>query len=125
MEPITLTVPARSEFVSLVRSVVANAAAHLRMTFDQVDDLRLAADEAASQLVQVEDATTLSLRIDLDENSIDIRAWVDASPKTWPPEDLDGSLTWQILSGLVAEAAFERHDDAASIRFRSTVPTSA
>lgn len=98
MDPISLTVPARSEFVSLARTVVANAAAHLKMTFDQVDDLRLAADEAVSQLIQLPGASTLNLQIQLSQDSIEIRSWVDAQPTDWPPAELDGSLTWQILA---------------------------
>lgn len=125
MNPISLTVPARSEFVSLARTVVANAAAHLKMTFDQVDDLRLAADEAVSQLIQLPGASTLNLQIQLNQDSIEIRSWVDAQPTDWPPAELDGSLTWQILSGLVAEATFERNGEDAAIRFRSTATTSA
>lgn len=43
---ITLTVPARSEFAKTVRMTAAELASRLGMTYDEVDDVRMAAEEA-------------------------------------------------------------------------------
>ena len=43
---VTLTVPARSEFAKTVRMTAATLVSRMGMTFDEVDDVRMAAEEA-------------------------------------------------------------------------------
>jgi len=43
---ITLTVPSRSEFAKTVRMTAAELASRLGMSYDEVDDVRIAAEEA-------------------------------------------------------------------------------
>lgn len=43
---ITLTVPARGEFAKTVRMTVSELASRLGMSYDNVDDMRMAAEEA-------------------------------------------------------------------------------
>jgi len=43
---VTLTVPARAEFAKTVRMTVSELASRLGMSYDNVDDMRIAADEA-------------------------------------------------------------------------------
>lgn len=43
---ITLTVPARGEYARTVRMTAAELAARLDMSYDEVDDVRMAAEEA-------------------------------------------------------------------------------
>ncbi len=43
---VTLTVPARGEFAKTVRVVAAELATRLQMSYDEVDDVRIAAEEA-------------------------------------------------------------------------------
>ncbi len=43
---ITLTVPARSDYARTVRMTAAELAARLGMSYDEVDDVRMAAEEA-------------------------------------------------------------------------------
>lgn len=43
---ITLTVPARSDYARTVRLTAAELAARLGMSYDEVDDVRMAAEEA-------------------------------------------------------------------------------
>ena len=50
-EDITLTFPARTRNVRLARTVAAAMAAQADLPIDQLEDVRLAVDEAVSQLV--------------------------------------------------------------------------
>lgn len=43
---VTLTVPARGEFAKTVRMTVSELASRLGMSYDDVDDMRIAAEEA-------------------------------------------------------------------------------
>ncbi|NTW29066.1 MAG: ATP-binding protein [Coriobacteriia bacterium] len=43
---VTLTVPAKSEYAKTVRMTAAALVGHFEMTYDEVDDVRMAADEA-------------------------------------------------------------------------------
>ncbi len=43
---VTLTVPAKSEFAKTARMTVAELASRIGMSYDQVDDVRMAAEEA-------------------------------------------------------------------------------
>jgi serine/threonine-protein kinase RsbW len=45
-ELITLTVPARGEYAKTVRMAAAELASRLGMSYDEVDDVRMAAEEA-------------------------------------------------------------------------------
>ena len=45
---ITLTIPAESAYVRLVRLVVASSASDLGYSYDEVEDVRIVADEAAN-----------------------------------------------------------------------------
>jgi serine/threonine-protein kinase RsbW len=45
---VTLTIPADPSYVRLVRLVVASSAADLGYSFDGIEDVRIAADEAAT-----------------------------------------------------------------------------
>ncbi len=46
--PVTLTIPADAAYVRLVRLVVASSASDLGYAYEEVEDLRIVADEAAN-----------------------------------------------------------------------------
>lgn len=118
MGDIMVTVPARPEFVHVLRSVIASVAARLNFPFDGIDDLRIAVDEASAHLLQVgADPRHLMLRIRPSDGEIEVEAAVDVNADDWPREGAKDTLTWQVLSSLVDEATFERTDDGPAIRF--------
>lgn len=118
MEEITLTVPASEAFVPLLRSMIAAVAARLDIPYDEIDDLRLAIDEAAAHLISLEPAgKVLSLVLRPSEDRFEIVSSIDVLPTPWPPPGAEHTLTWQILSGLADEADFQESDGRATIRF--------
>ena len=118
MDEITLTTPAKEAFVPILRSMIAAVAARLDIPYDEVDDLRLAIDEAAAHLIGLDPkGSTLWLRLAIDEDRCEVLTSIDTLPDPWPPRGLQDSLTWQILSGLTDEAGFDQAGGKAQIRF--------
>lgn len=122
MADVTVSVPAKPDFIHVLRSVVAAVAARAEFTFDSIDDLRLAVDEASAQLLSLTaPAKNLTLQITLtDEGGVEVVASTDAdvAASGWPPEGAERSLTWQVLSALADEARFERLDSGPALRLR-------
>lgn len=118
MSDVTVSVPARPEFVHVLRSVIASIAARADLTYDQIDDLRLAVDEACAQLLAVRATpAALLLRVRaLDGGGLEIVASIDAEDVAWPPAGAEGTLTWQVLSALADEARFEQSDGHPALR---------
>ncbi|HZD78662.1 MAG TPA: ATP-binding protein [Actinomycetota bacterium] len=104
--PIILSVPARAENVQLLRSVAGAAAARHDLTFDAIDDLRIAVDEACAQLLRA-GGTRLTLQVRAAEHGIEALVSIDAHDPAWPPEGIEHSLAWQVLKGLSDEVGAE------------------
>lgn len=118
MSDVTVSVPARPEFVHVLRSVIASVAARADLTYDQIDDLRLAVDEACAQLLALRGAPgalLLSVRA-LDGGGLEIVASIDIEGVVWPPAGAERTLTWQVLSALADEARFEQTDGHPALR---------
>ena len=118
MSEVTVRVPAEPDFVHVLRSVVATIAARAELTFDEIDDLRLAVDEACAQLLALPSAaTTLALHISpADGGGLVVVATIDAEVRVWPPEGAERTLTWQVLAALADDARFEEVDGRPALR---------
>ena len=115
-EEIRVSVPARPEFVHLLRSVVSSVAARLNFTYESIDDLRIAVDEASAQLLRTpKRPTTLTMRILPVEGRLEVALSADALSGAWPPDGTDHGFTRQILDALVDEMAYQRSDDVATV----------
>ncbi|HEX9124196.1 MAG TPA: ATP-binding protein [Actinomycetota bacterium] len=114
-DDVEVSVPARAEFVRLLRMVAATVAAQHDLTFDAIEDLRIAVDEAAAQLLPV-GGTTLALRLTPTADGIRAEVTTDAFDAPWPPDGIERSLAWQVLKGLSDEVAMERGDRGPLIR---------
>lgn len=112
-DDITASVPAAPEHVVVLRTVAASVAAQLGFSLDEIDDLRLAVDEAAAHLLSAGGGrTTLSLRLTASGTTLAARLVVDGTGVAWGSDD-GPTLSWQILSALVEDLA-EGVDDAGS-----------
>jgi serine/threonine-protein kinase RsbW len=112
--------PARAEFVHVLRSVVASAAAHMNLSVDSIDDLRLSVDEACAQLLKaVPGASMLAVSIARMGLDVEVVVSADGDARPWPPEGHERSLAWQVLSGLSDEVTFERSPSGPAVRIRT------
>jgi len=114
---VSVAVPAHPDHVHVLRAVTASVAARLPMSLDDVDDLRLAVDEAASRLLQLPQGTRVVLDVAARSEGLEISITTDADATRWPEPDAKSSLPWKILTALAERVVFERDDANAAIRF--------
>lgn len=97
---IKVSLPAQPEFLHILRSVVASAAASQDFTIDAIDDLRLVVDEACGQVLELSpDSAVLTLNIGFGKGSLELTVTGDGSPPA-VPEKLQDTMAWTILSAL-------------------------
>jgi hypothetical protein len=120
MGDVSLSVPAKPDFLHVVRAVVSGVGARQGLTYDAINELCLAASEAAAYLLGLTPANgaarggRLSVRMRA-ESDIDITVMTDASVPTWPPP-AQRTLAWRILAGLVDDVSFVVEEGCPAIR---------
>jgi anti-sigma regulatory factor (Ser/Thr protein kinase) len=114
---VTVTVPADAGVVQLLRTIVAGVGARVGLTYDSIDDLRLAAQEAVGQIMLVTGRDgSISMSVETNERGLELRLWTERVVGAWPPPGIEGSLAWTILSTLVDGVSLGGEDGAASVR---------
>jgi serine/threonine-protein kinase RsbW len=110
-DTITVTVPPDPVFLHILRQLTGGVAARLRLTIDDIDDLKLAVDEAASSmLTRLPSSSEITLALDTDDATLRATVSSDAPTEVWPIPGLIDSLSWRVITGLVDEASPERDD---------------
>ena len=121
---VIVSVPARPEFMQLLRAAVGSVAARVDFTYEAIDDLRIAVDEACARILSVPGTpTTLFLRIIPEETGIEVVAYTDGEAEDWPPERFEESLTAKILHALTDGVTFERVGSSPAVRVLKRVKT--
>jgi serine/threonine-protein kinase RsbW len=106
---VEIRLTAGSEYLSTVRAVAADLALQQDMTLDEVDDLRLAVDEACSMLVPLAaHGSVLRCRFSLGEQEIGVRCSVPSANGGRPPMD---GFPWQVLITLTDDARCDVEHD--------------
>lgn len=106
---VELRLTAGSEYLSTVRAVAADLALQEDMTLDEVDDLRLAVDEACSMLVPLAaPGAELRCRFSLAEREIRVRCTVAGANGERPAQD---GFPWQVLVTLTDAVACDVDGD--------------
>lgn len=116
---VKIVVPAKPDYVRLLRAVTAGLAARLEFTYDRIEDLRLAVSEACATLLALPwDAEILVLRLFATDSRITAVVCSDADPgaDAWPPVEPERTLAWRVLSGLTDTATFEVGEEGPAVR---------
>ena len=98
------------------------------MSFDAIEDLRLAVDEASAWLLGANPgAASLILRLLPMEDRLEAVVAVDAGAGTWPPPEVEQGLPWVILTALVdtLELGSDPSEPSISLGKRTLEPTAA
>ena len=117
---VTLTLPAHAEYVAIARSVAAGIAAKASMTLDDIEDVRLAVDEACAHLLSSTSSERLTLEVSRDEGLLQIAARVDGAIDAVPAND-DGAIAWRSLETLADSVRLERDGTSAVIRMAKRI----
>ena len=98
---VTLRLPAAGAYLSVLRTLTAGLAARLDFTLDEIEDLRIAVDEACAMLLA--DAVpggTIDCTVEIESDLLRISVGVLSLHGTEPSRD---TFAWQVLSALAGE----------------------
>ena len=115
---VELTVPAITGYLGVVRTATAGLAARLSFTLDEIEDLRIAVDQACVMLLglprpQPPDSATLTCRFRVfdDGLAVTVSARVDERA-TMPAEQ---SFAWQVLTAHAGDVTGHAAGGTASV----------
>ncbi len=95
---VQVRMPAESAYLSVLRTAAAGLAARLDFTLDEIEDLRIAIDEACAMLLsQAIPGTDLECGFELGADQVTITVSVTAARATMPARD---TFAWTVLSAL-------------------------
>ncbi len=124
---VVLVVPAEGSYLAVLRTATAGLAARLQFTLDEIEDLRIAVDEASAMLLALlpnrsgragrgEHAAPYELTCQF-EVSDEVLA-IEVSVPVTTPATLPGgqSFSWQVLTALAGEVSADTAGGRAAIR---------
>jgi serine/threonine-protein kinase RsbW len=98
---VTVRLPAASAYLSVLRTATAGLAARLDFTLDEIEDLRIAVDEACAMLLaQAVPGTDLECEFELTGDAMRISVSVLTVDGREPSRD---TFAWTVLSSLAGE----------------------
>jgi serine/threonine-protein kinase RsbW len=100
-DAVEIRLPADSAYLSVLRTATAGLAARLDFTLDEIEDLRIAVDEACAMLLpQALDGSPLTCRFRLGKETIEVTVTVPTSDAVLPERN---TFSWTVLSALAGD----------------------
>jgi serine/threonine-protein kinase RsbW len=94
---VSVEIPAQAEYVAVLRAAASVIATRLDFSLDEIDDLRILVDEAASLLIVAGAQDTLRCAIDADGGSIALSISGNLPPGASPASE---GFAWSIVRAL-------------------------
>ena len=112
-DAVDLRVPADPAYLSVVRTATAGLATRLKLTLDEIEDLRIAVDEACSLLLggRAHPGRTLNASFSVGNSTISV---IIAGPVEELPAG--ASFSWTVLRALVGEVIIGVNDSGSWIK---------
>jgi serine/threonine-protein kinase RsbW len=110
---VTVTVPATANHLAVLRTAVGGFAARDQFTLDQVDDLRMAVEEAAVQLLRHSRGDRISMDVETTGQGVEVRLTGNVADDD--PVIDESSFSWTILRALADDIRIESRDGQAVI----------
>jgi serine/threonine-protein kinase RsbW len=111
---VTIKLPAAGAYLSVLRTATAGLAARLDFTLDEIEDLRIAVDEACAMLLsQALPGADLECEFALQEASMRVAVSVLTNDGQAPSRD---TFAWTVLSALAGDV-----DSKAGVDNRVTI----
>jgi serine/threonine-protein kinase RsbW len=102
---VTVRLPADSAYLSVLRTATAGLAARLDFNLDEIEDLRIAIDEACAMLLaQAVPGTDLACEFELTDDAMSIAVSVLTVDGRQPSRD---TFAWTVLSSLAGDVDAE------------------
>ena len=100
-DAVEIRLPADSAYLSVLRTATAGLAARLDFTLDEIEDLRIAVDEACAMLLpHAIVAAQLTCRFHLDPATLEVTVTIPTTDGALPERD---TFSWTVLSALAGE----------------------
>jgi len=100
-DAVEIRLPADSAYLSVLRTATAGLAARLDFTLDEIEDLRIAVDEACAMLLpHAVDTAALTCRFRLDPDTLEVTVTIPTTRGQLPERD---TFSWTVLSALAGE----------------------
>jgi serine/threonine-protein kinase RsbW len=118
-DQVTVRMPAEGAYLSVLRTATAGLAARLDFTLDEIEDLRIAVDEACAMLLsQAIPGSDLECNFALGRDMMTISVSVPSLAPTPPASD---TFAWTVLSALAGSVdAFTGPGDQLTIVMRKS-----
>jgi serine/threonine-protein kinase RsbW len=109
LDVVVITLPANSAYLSVLRTATAGLAARLDFTIDEIEDLRIAVDEACAMLLpQAVPGADITCEFRLEEASIRVGVSVLTIDGEQPSRD---TFAWTVLSALAGDVDSSANDE--------------
>jgi serine/threonine-protein kinase RsbW len=111
---VELRIPADSAFLAVLRTATAGLAARLDFTLDDIEDLRIAVDEACAMVLpQARVDSDLTCAFDLEPTRLTVAVTAECDSPQAPYRD---SFAWTVLSALTSEVRADVQGERLTIR---------
>ncbi|MGR6321895.1 anti-sigma regulatory factor [Micromonospora soli] len=109
-----LTVPADGGYLGVLRTATAGLAARLQFALDEIEDLRIAVDEACAMLLAIATRNAeLECRFAVTEDALTVEVTVPTVRGATLPSE--SSFAWKVLTALTTAASARAADGRATI----------
>jgi serine/threonine-protein kinase RsbW len=100
-DAVEIRLPAESAYLSVLRTATAGLAARLDFTLDEIEDLRIAVDEACAMLLpQALETAQLTCRFELLPDTLSVTVTIPTTRGELPERD---TFSWTVLSALAGD----------------------
>jgi serine/threonine-protein kinase RsbW len=111
---VLLTVPADGAYLGVLRTAAAGLAARLHFTLDEIEDLRIAVDEACAMLIRLATpAAALRCRFALTDDELRVEVAVPTTQDATLPAP--SSFAWKVLTALAGSPSASVANQTATI----------
>jgi serine/threonine-protein kinase RsbW len=112
---VLLTVPADVGYLGVLRTATAGLAARLHFALDEIEDLRIAVDEACAMLLAIASRDAeLECRFAVTDDALSVEVAVSTVNGARLPAE--SSFAWKVLTALTTTASAAVADGRAAIR---------
>jgi len=114
-DTVDLRVPADPAYLAVIRTATAGLAARLDLTLDEIEDLRIAVDEACALLLEHQSHTGAELHAAFTMQGSVLEVKVTGPARALPETT---SFAWSVLEALVGEVETGTSETGRWIRLR-------